>query len=164
MIVAGFIFPFANNVDKYFSYTMPAFFIGSAGAMFAYQNGNIAIFQATPPRIAGTVGAMFNCALQLGSAVGAAIITSIQTSVQAKLSVEANEAGPRGYQSRADVFWFVLRVVVIEALSVLVFYRPGQSNAEARPQELLPAPSPEDVIVIQATASKEKSVENVGIT
>lgn len=52
--------------------------------------------------MAGTVGAIFNGALQLGSAVGLSVVTSIQTSVEKK------HGGPTSYSGRAAVFWFVL--------------------------------------------------------
>ncbi len=75
--------------------------------------------------MAGTVGAIFNGALQLGSAVGLAVVTSIQTSVETK------HGGPTSYSGRAAVFWFVLVVVCAEAISLLVFYR-----VEAEPNGL----------------------------
>ena len=67
--------------------------------------------------MAGTVGAIFNGALQLGSAVGLAAVSSIQT------SVEATHGGTTNYAGRAAAFWFVLAVVCVELLSLLVFYR-----------------------------------------
>lgn len=123
MIIAGFIFPFANSKERYWPYVFPAFTIGSAGAMLAYQHGNIAIFRSTPPRIAGTVGAMYNSALQLGSSVGAAIITSIETSIE-----KQTPTGRVEYQGRAAAFWFLLAVVFVEAIAVLVFYRPRRTE------------------------------------
>ena len=72
--------------------------------------------------MAGTVGAIFNSALQLGSAVGSAAVTSIMTSVE-------NKRGKAGYylfNGRAAAFWFMLAVVVVEAISVLTFYKPSR--------------------------------------
>ncbi|KAH8829785.1 MFS general substrate transporter [Flagelloscypha sp. PMI_526] len=66
------------------------------GTMITYVFSNIGIFRSTPPAIAGTVGAMYNGALQLGSAVGSAAVTSIQLSVQQKsgsASFEGKESG-----------------------------------------------------------------------
>lgn len=63
------------------------------------------------------VGAIFSCALQVGCAAGAAIITSIQTSVQ------QNHGGPNGFTGRAAGFWFLFAVVCTLTLSVLVFMR-----------------------------------------
>ena len=68
--------------------------------------------------MAGTVGAIFNGALQLGSAVGIAATSSIETSVDKHLG------NPDSYQGRAAAFWFLLACVVVQALVVLVFYHP----------------------------------------
>ena len=62
---------------------------------------SIALFSITPPEVAGVVGAIFTCALQLGSAAGTAIITSIQT------SVEVRHGGPSGFDGRAAGLWFL---------------------------------------------------------
>ena len=69
--------------------------------------------------MAGTVGAIFNGALQFGSAIGLAAFNSIQT------SVEASHGGAREYHGRAAAFWFLLGVVLIEVLSVSYFYQRG---------------------------------------
>jgi hypothetical protein len=78
---------------------------------------SIAIFQTTPSSMAGTVGAMFNGALQLGSAIGLAAVTSIET------SVEEVHGGFREYHGRAAMFWFLLGIFAVLTLGVLVFYR-----------------------------------------
>jgi hypothetical protein len=64
----------------------------------------------------GTVGAIFNGALQCGSAVGLAAITSIET------SVEATHGGSQEYTGRAAAFWFLLGIVILEFISVSIFY------------------------------------------
>lgn len=69
----------------------------------------------TPPNVAGTVGAVYNCFLELGCATGAAVITSIQTSVQ------LHHGGPTSYSGRAAGFWFLFAFVTILTLAVLVF-------------------------------------------
>jgi len=66
--------------------------------------------------MAGTVGALFNGALQCGSAVGLAAITSIET------AVEATHGGSQGYAGRAAAFWFLSGIVVLEFISVSIFY------------------------------------------
>lgn len=80
--------------------------------------------------MAGTVGAIFNSALQLGSAVGIAIITSIQTSVQDKDAPD----GALKYKGRAAAFWFLLAVVCVELIALVVFYDPkiGELGEEER--------------------------------
>jgi hypothetical protein len=100
--------------------------------MFTYTHTNIAIFRAVPTNMAGTVGAIFNGALQLGSAVGIAAVSSIETSVETKLQLPRT-TGPDGgavigYQGRAAAFWFLLGVVGLESLNLLVFYRAEKGN------------------------------------
>ena len=67
--------------------------------------------------MAGVVGAIFNCALQLGSAVGLAAVSSIET------SLDSGRGKPDAYTGRAAAFWFLLAVVGAEVISLLVFYR-----------------------------------------
>ena len=62
---------------------------------------------------------MFNCALQLGSAIGLAAVTSIET------SVEADNGGFGAYHGRAAVFWFLVGVIFVQGIAVIVFYRRG---------------------------------------
>ncbi|KAG2155332.1 major facilitator superfamily [Suillus bovinus] len=100
----------------YWQYIFPAFTIGSAGAMLTYTHTNIAIFQAAPSSMAGTVGAIFNGALQFGSAIGLAGVSSIET------SVEAIHGGPYEYRGRAAAFWFLFTVISIQFISVSIFY------------------------------------------
>lgn len=73
--------------------------------------------------MAGTVGAIFNGALQLGSAVGIAVIGSIETSVQ------KTHGGPDNYAGYAAAFWFLLGVVGLEFIAMLVFYRTKTEDA-----------------------------------
>jgi hypothetical protein len=56
--------------------------------MIIFANSYIAIFFYTPSSEAGTVGAVFTCALQLGSAVGIAAVASITSSVDKKTSFD----------------------------------------------------------------------------
>jgi hypothetical protein len=146
--IGSMIIPFANSSSKYWSHLFVAFTIGTVGNMIVYTNANIAIFMkcvcfvrrfciyytaadtsvcsslpsifSTPPEIAGTVGAVFNTALQLGLALGLAIITSIQTSTDNKRAAQGMVVG---YQGIADGFWFVLAQVVVTMVGVLVFYK-----------------------------------------
>lgn len=66
--------------------------------------------------MAGVVGAMFNGALQLGSAIGLAAAISIET------SVEGGHGGPTKYHGRAAALWFVLGIIALEVISVVWFY------------------------------------------
>jgi hypothetical protein len=67
--------------------------------------------------MAGTVGAIFNCGLQLGSAIGLAAVCSIQASVQDR------NGGPSNYEGQSAGFWFMLVCICIAAMAILVFYR-----------------------------------------
>ena len=74
--------------------------------------------------MAGTVGAIFNSALQLGAAVGVAVTTSIASSIESKTLDGKNE-----YKGRKDAFWFVFAIICVETISVLVFYKPEKTRA-----------------------------------
>lgn len=70
--------------------------------------------------MAGVTGAMFNSALQIGSAVGIAAVTSISTNIEKKDGPD----GFREFKGRKDGFWFVIAVIGAGILSVLAFYKP----------------------------------------
>lgn len=142
LVISTILLALADTKEKYWSHVLPAFFLGSAGAMFTYMHTkhvlpfpqhkalltmllySIAIFRTSPPAMAGTIGAIFNGALQLGSAVGIAATSSIQTSVDKHIN------DPSSYKGRAAAFWFLLGIVGLELLSLTVFYRV---EAEHRP-------------------------------
>jgi hypothetical protein len=93
--------------------------------------------------MAGTVGAIFNGALQCGSAVGLSFITSIEA------SVEASHGGPQEYTGRAAVFWFLLGIVALEFILVSYFYDRSTDHE--------PQPTHSDVCPAQnSTQSREK--------
>ncbi|OJA15237.1 hypothetical protein AZE42_12587 [Rhizopogon vesiculosus] len=102
--------------EDYWSYVFPALVLGGSGAMLIYTHTNIAIFQAAPPSMSGTVEAIFTCALQCRSTIGIACVTSIET------SVEATHGGPQEYAGRAAAFWFLLGIVTLDFISVSIFY------------------------------------------
>ncbi|KAF9220761.1 MFS general substrate transporter [Gyrodon lividus] len=106
-----------GKLGQYWPFVFPAFTLGSAGAMLTYTHTNIAIFQATPAAMAGTVCAIFHGALQFGSAIGLAAVSSIEA------SVEATHGGPDEYYGRAAAFWFLLGMVVLEIISISCFYQ-----------------------------------------
>ncbi len=82
-----------------------------------FANANLGMFKFTPPSMAGTVAAVFNSALQLGAAVGLAIVTSIET------NVERHQGGFASYKGRAAAFYFLFAIVVLAFLSTLIFIR-----------------------------------------
>ncbi|KAG2355276.1 major facilitator superfamily domain-containing protein [Suillus spraguei] len=102
--------------ENYWPFVFPAFVLGSAGVMVAFSHTNIAIFQAAPSSMSSTVGAMYNGALQFGSAIGLAAITSIET------SVEATHGGSHEYAGRAASFWFILGIVTLQSILISIFY------------------------------------------
>ncbi|EJD41438.1 hypothetical protein AURDEDRAFT_115503 [Auricularia subglabra TFB-10046 SS5] len=116
LIAGSALLPFTGNPANYWKYDFPAFVIGSIGCALLFVNANVAIFFHTPPEIAGIVGAVFNCALQLGSAVGAALITSVQLAVDKKPHEDP-------FAGRAAGYWFLLGIVGLEAFAILFFYR-----------------------------------------
>ncbi|KAG1894058.1 major facilitator superfamily domain-containing protein [Suillus fuscotomentosus] len=89
--------------------------------MLTYAYANVAIFQVAPSSMAGTVGAIFNGALQFGSAIGLAVASSIET------SVEAIHGGSHEYKGRAAVFWFLLTVA-----SILTDHAPQPEHGDPR--------------------------------
>jgi len=125
LAVATALLALADSPEKYWPYVFPGFVLGSTGAMLTYTHTNIAIFRTSPSSMAGTVGAIFNGALQLGSAVGIAAVGSITTSVQEKSGVD-------NYAGQAASFWFIFALVIAELIAMLVFYRV-QAEAEPLP-------------------------------
>jgi len=137
LAIGTLLLVFADTPDKYWPFVFPAFALGSAGCMLTFTHTkyvivplsyigdfcskiprcSIAIFRTAPVAMTGTVGAIFNGALQLGGAVGSSALNSIQ------ISVEDKHGGPTGYQGRAAGFWFLLGIIGAEALGILIFYR-----------------------------------------
>lgn len=116
-MVASILLAFGGGKpEDYWSYVFPALVLGSSGVSLTFVHTNIAIFQAAPSSMSGTVGAIFTCALQCGSAIGIACVTSIET------SVEATHGGPQEYAGRAAAFWFLLGITTLEFISVSIFY------------------------------------------
>ncbi|KAN0078474.1 Major facilitator superfamily domain containing protein [Tylopilus felleus] len=114
-MVAGTAFlPFAGDTSRYWFTAFPGFLLGTAGATVVFTTTNIAIFAATPPAVAGIVGAVFSCALLLGSAMISSVATSIQTSVQ---------HSPASFEGRSAAFQFLIAFLVLEIVVVVVFVR-----------------------------------------
>lgn len=129
LIIGTTLLALADSADKYFSHILPGFIFGSAGAMGVYTHAYIAIFRCVPTSMAGTVGAIFNCALQLGGAVGIAAVSSIESSLEAGLP-RNSEGVVASYKGRAAGFWFLLAIIGMEMLNVLVFYRVEKISKE----------------------------------
>jgi MFS family permease len=133
MFIGSALLAYDNSPGRYWSFAFPGFILGSSGAMLSFVNTNVAIFAVTPPEMAGTIGACFNCALQLGGAVGIAIATSIQSSVEAHKA-----AGFASYDGRRAAFWFSAAVAAVEAISIIVFFHPEKKATEVEPEAGMP--------------------------
>jgi MFS family permease len=116
-IIGSILLPFGSKASRYWPIVFPAFSVGTIGTTILFVNANIAIFKFTPPSMAGTVGAIFNSALQLGSAVGIAAISSVQTSVQEK------KGGFASFEGRAAGFWFLLGMVGLLSINIFIFMK-----------------------------------------
>lgn len=77
--------------------------------------------------MAGTVGAIFNGALQLGSAIGLAAVSSITDSVQEKKDGpgEGQDISDADFAGRRAAFWFLFAIVCVELVSVGFLYKTG---------------------------------------
>ncbi|PCH34679.1 MFS general substrate transporter, partial [Wolfiporia cocos MD-104 SS10] len=132
LVVATILLAFADGPQRYWPFIFPAFVLGSAGAMLVYTHTNIAIFRTSPTSMAGTVGAIFNGALQLGSAIGIAAVGSIESSVQEAHGGEIAS----GYAGQAAAYWFLLGIVGLEFCGMLLFYRTSREGAVADEDKL----------------------------
>ncbi|KAH8105286.1 MFS general substrate transporter [Cristinia sonorae] len=159
ILTATILLRFGDAPDKYFSFILPGFILGTSGCMLTYTHANIAIFRTSPASMAGTVGAIYNGALQLGSAVGLAAVTSIQT------SVEKTHGGPSSYAGRAAAFWFVFGIVSLELISIAVFYRVDAEKPEAVREKEISEPERKNEDSLDTpgcvTPVDEKKVEGV---
>ncbi|EIN04577.1 MFS general substrate transporter [Punctularia strigosozonata HHB-11173 SS5] len=133
MIVATILMAFASARGAYWPFIFPALLLGLSRVMITCTHTNIAIFKtslAESDRMTGTVGAIFNGALQLGSAVGIAAATSVESSVK-----KWSEKGSEGSEGRAAAFWFLLGIIVLETAQVVIFYRRDVSAPTDAKQE-----------------------------
>ena len=109
--------------------------------IIANYYGSVAIFNWTPPSMAGTVGAILNSSLQLGSALGTAIATTIQQGVEAKQ--KGTDFRSR-YAGCAAAFTFYAVLTVVAAIMTLIFYKPKSK----------PVSNEEDIDERQSNASQ----------
>lgn len=135
-IIGTVLLPFADAPPRYWQFVFPALVIGTIGLMIIYANSFIAVFAYTPPSVAGTVGAVFNCALQLGSAVGLAAVSGITTSIDKKTSFDlpttewgqhrneiTNSMWKQAFKGRAASYWFLLAILSVLTLAVVFFFK-----------------------------------------
>lgn len=153
-IAATILFVYADAPDKYWRFAFPGLALGSAGAMIIYTHTSIAIFQTTPAAMAGIAGALFNCGIELGAAVGLAADTSIEA------SVEKAHGGFYAYRGREATFWWQVATLGLSALAVLVFYR-----VDAKPPAT-PAAAAADMPVASENTTRvsdEKQMSESGV-
>ncbi|KAF8599784.1 MFS general substrate transporter [Ceratobasidium sp. AG-I] len=141
--IATILLPFSARLsDRYWPLVFPAFIIGSGGTAVVFVLANISIFQTTPPEYAGTVGAVFNSALQLGGAIGSSATTSIQASLDERVLENGTFDGTH-FQGRAASLWFLLAWVGLVTIGVAVFYRTDKLGAQdVEGKEVDDAPKP----------------------
>ncbi|KAF8605943.1 MFS general substrate transporter [Ceratobasidium sp. AG-I] len=125
-LIATVLLPFSAKLhDRYWPLDFPAFIIGTAGTSLVFVLTNINIFRTTPARYAGTVGAVFNAALQLGSAIGSSATTSIQASIDARGPGDGS-----GFEGRSSALWFLFAFVGLEIIGVAVFFERSVEVSE----------------------------------
>ena len=148
-IVATILQPFGDSPDTYWPFVFPAFLLGTIGVMIVYANSSIAIFSYTPPSVAGTVGAVFNCALQLGSTVGLAAVASITTSIDSKsppmdppvtefrnhLDQITKDMWRTAFKGRAVSFWFLVALLGVQLVCVIAFFQVDLPEGRDREEE-----------------------------
>jgi hypothetical protein len=100
------------------------FILGCTGIIQIFLASNIGIIASAPDSQSGIVGAVFNAALQLGTAVGSAAITSIQQ------NIDGRQPDPEGtFKGRRAGFWFLVAVIVVEMIGFVIFYRTSSSTS-----------------------------------
>ncbi|KZT34695.1 MFS general substrate transporter [Sistotremastrum suecicum HHB10207 ss-3] len=114
-----------NSRERYWPIVFPAFCIGTLGCCLVFANANIAIFRVAPPHMAGTIGAIFNSALQVGAAVGISIVTSIESNIEKK-----TEGGAQTFKGRSAALWFVFTVVALELIAFVLFFKEAATPIE----------------------------------
>ncbi|KIM33566.1 hypothetical protein M408DRAFT_61189 [Serendipita vermifera MAFF 305830] len=159
-VVATVLLPFADAPSTYWPLVFPAFTLGTMGAMIIFANSSIAIFSYTPPHVAGTVGAVFNSALQLGSAVGLAAVSSLTTSIDEKTTFEiplsqwsqnldqiTSSMWKEAYKGRAASYWFLLAILLVLTIAVVVFFKVDVPVHEE--------PKPAEKVDVEATPTEK---------
>jgi len=138
LLVANVLLPFADRASLYWPLCFVGFIFAGVGSVFINGSVSIAFFRYSPPSEAGMIGAIFNSALQLGSAVGTAVTTSIQSGIDSKEPDPATS-----YKGRAAGMWFLLGVLVVEMVAVVFFFR--EEKPQTKDGELMSEKNNTDV-------------------
>ncbi|WOO78849.1 putative MFS-type transporterc [Vanrija pseudolonga] len=104
----------------YWRLLFPAFLLGSGGMMAVFTGTNVGIMTAVPEEMAGVAGAIFQVALQMGSAIG--------FSVQAGLFT-IKEGGLTNPTNIHASFYFQLGWVALWLIGFAVLYRPSKNDS-----------------------------------
>ncbi|EIN11084.1 MFS general substrate transporter [Punctularia strigosozonata HHB-11173 SS5] len=129
IVAATSLLPFADRKSRYWTFAFPAFTIGTTGVAMIFVHANIAMLEATPKRLTGTVGAMFSTSLQLGAAVGVAAITALQSNIANKRAENSS-----GFSGIAAGFWLLLGIVTASAVIFsLTFERSAGRRTQTEP-------------------------------
>lgn len=110
----------------------PSFCIGTVGATITFSGANIVIFQTTPPDLAGTVGAVFNAASQLGGAISISAFIALQTSVD----LRSAEKDGNGYRGCSAGWWLIFGIQIVAALCVGLLYRSHTATPRESTQKV----------------------------
>ncbi|EGN92835.1 hypothetical protein SERLA73DRAFT_156771 [Serpula lacrymans var. lacrymans S7.3] len=154
MAIGTILLTFGNGGDRYWSICFPAFIIGPIGVTLVFSCTNIVIFRSAPAEEAGTVGAIFNSSLQLGTAIGVPIISAIQSNIQNHSGAADND-----FKGQQFAFWFLLGLEGVEILATLVFYRTSKSlPVQEGGDALVQAPVEEEVpLAVTSTRQSQSS-------
>ena len=126
----------------------------SHGYHSRYLVFSIAIFRSCTASMAGTVGAIFSSAVQLGSAVGLAVISSIETGMEVK------HGGPTTYTGRAAALWSLLGFVCIGMAILLVFYQTKTERSD-HPEDEATSGSELSLSIGEVVGKEKISVERL---
>ncbi|KAJ7020960.1 major facilitator superfamily domain-containing protein [Mycena alexandri] len=121
------LLPFADSAARYWRFAFPGFLLGTIGAALVYTATSVALLANTPKSVSGIVSAIFICVLQMGGAIGSAILASIQTSVQ------ISHGGPTSFTGRAAGLWFLFAFMcAMTALLLLLFMKDTVDPADPK--------------------------------
>ncbi|ORX39450.1 major facilitator superfamily domain-containing protein [Kockovaella imperatae] len=109
--------------SAYWQYLFPAFLIGSIGLAMSYLSCNVVIMTSVPPAMAGTAGALFQLATQLGVVTG----YSIQ---DALLSI--HDGGVENWSNVQIAFWFQFGWGVFCCVLLAIFFKSPKKIAASR--------------------------------
>ncbi|OCF32711.1 efflux protein EncT [Kwoniella heveanensis CBS 569] len=103
---------------EYWRWLFPAYVVGSGAYMAAFLGTNITVMTSVPPAMSGVAGAMLQVSLQVGAVLGLSVQAGLLTIKPGSLSNYANVQAS---------FWFQFGWTALNALIIIVFFRPGKA-------------------------------------